>query len=157
MATIPTLTTSRLILRPMGMGDWNSYRCFMASDRARHMGGPFTLAVAWGMFCADHAQWSLLGCGALMIEHRQSGGCLGQVGINHGPQFPERELGWLVFPEAEGHGFAFEAATALRAWVRETQVQDAGQLHRAGQFQVHPAGRAPWGNPRSAGSTARSG
>jgi RimJ/RimL family protein N-acetyltransferase len=35
--------------------------------------------------------------------------------------FPERELGWLVYPEAEGHGFAFEAATALRAWARETR------------------------------------
>jgi len=121
MATIPTLTTSRLILRRMGMGDWESYRCFMASDCARHMGGPFTPAVAWGMFCADHAQWSLLGCGALMIEHQDSGDCLGQVGINHGPLFPERELGWLVYPEAEGHGFAFEAATALRDWARETR------------------------------------
>lgn len=80
------------------------------------MGGPFALAVAWGMFCADHAQWSLLGRGALMIEHRDSGGCLGLVGINHGPLFPERKLGWLVHPEAEGHGFAFEAATALRDW-----------------------------------------
>jgi hypothetical protein len=74
-----------------------------------------------GMFCADHAQWSLLGCGALMIEHRDTGECLGQVGINHGPLFPEWELGWLVYPEAEGHGFAFEAATALRAWARETR------------------------------------
>lgn len=55
MTMSPTLTTSRLILRPMEMGDWDSYRGFMASDRARHMGGPFTPAVSWGMFCADHA------------------------------------------------------------------------------------------------------
>lgn len=52
------------------------------------------------------------------LEQRE---CLGQVGINHGPLSPERELGWLVYPKAEGHGFAFEAATALRAWAQETR------------------------------------
>ncbi|MFN7003456.1 MAG: hypothetical protein ACK4NW_08500 [Roseinatronobacter sp.] len=45
MATILTLTTPRLILRLMERGDWDTYRCFMALDRARHMGGPFTPAV----------------------------------------------------------------------------------------------------------------
>lgn len=121
MATIPTLTTSRLILRPIEKGDWDAYRRFMATDRARHMGGPFARTVAWGMFCADHAQWSLLGCGALMIAHHDSGKCLGQVGINHGPLFPERELGWMVYPKTEGNSFAFEAATALSDWARQTR------------------------------------
>lgn len=81
---IPTLSTPRLILRPMGIDDWDAYHRLMASDRARFMGGPFTPAVAWGMFCSDHAQWRFLGCGALMIEHRITGDCVGQVGINHG-------------------------------------------------------------------------
>lgn len=82
------------------------------------MGGPFTLRAAWGMFCADHAQWDFFGLGALMIEDRSSGAVLGQVGINSGPLFPEPELGWLVYPQAEGHGYAFEAAFALRQWAR---------------------------------------
>jgi len=51
-----------------------------------------------------------------MIEDAASSECLGQVGINSGPLFPEFELGWLLYPEAEGHGFAYEAAVALRAW-----------------------------------------
>lgn len=116
MTTIPILTTSRPILRPMRAADWTGYHGLMASDRSVYMGGPFSTAVAWGMFCADHAQWSLFGCGALMIENKASGECLGQVGINSGPLFPEFELGWLLYPAAEGHGFAYEAATALRAW-----------------------------------------
>lgn len=41
-----------------------------------------------------------------------------KVGINSGPLFPEQEIGWLVFPEAEGQGYAFEAASALREWAR---------------------------------------
>ena len=93
----------------------------MSSDRARFMGGPFAPRAAWGMFCADHAQWDFFDCGALMIEDRATCACLGQVGINAGPFFPEQELGWMLYPGAEGHGYAFEAAQALRQW-----AQDAG-------------------------------
>ena len=51
-----------------------------------------------------------------MIDLRTSGECLGQVGISHGPLFPEKELGWLLYPSAEGFGYATEAAEALRDW-----------------------------------------
>lgn len=98
------------------MADWPTYADFMASDRAIHMGGPFAKAAAWGMFCHDVAQWSLMGHGSLMVEDRADGNCVGQVAINAGPLFPEHELGWLLYPGFEGRGYAFEAATALRAW-----------------------------------------
>jgi RimJ/RimL family protein N-acetyltransferase len=119
MTDVPTLRTPRLILRPMRASDWEAYFQMMASDRARFMGGPLALRDAWGMFCADHAQWDFFGCGALMIEDAAGGACLGQVGINAGPLFPERELGWMVYPQAEGQGIAFEAAAALRDWARD--------------------------------------
>lgn len=57
-----------------------------------------------------------MGHGALMIDDARSGECLGQVGINHGPLFPEHELGWFVYESAEGQGYAFEAAEALKDW-----------------------------------------
>lgn len=116
MSDIPILTTPRLTLRPMRATDWDEYLLLMSSDRAVYMGGPFSTEVAWGMFCADHAQWDLYGVGALMIENRLTGACLGQVGINAGPLFPERELGWFLYPLAQGYGFAQEAATAMRDW-----------------------------------------
>ena len=102
----------------MSVDDWEPYLALMQSERARYMGGPFSVRAAWGMFCADHAQWDLFGAGALMLEERNTGICLGQVGINSGPLFPEQEIGWLVFPQAEGQGFAFEAASALLEWAR---------------------------------------
>ena len=38
MQPIPTLTTSRLTLRPMRFDDWPAYRQLMASERA-HLDG----------------------------------------------------------------------------------------------------------------------
>lgn len=119
MTGVPNLDLPGLILRAMTYGDWGPYAALMRSARAGYMGGPFDTAAAWGMFCADHAQWDLFGCGALMIEDRATGRCLGQVGINAGPLFPEHELGWLVFPEAEGRGVAHAAAATLRDWARQ--------------------------------------
>ncbi len=116
MPSIPTMTTARLLLRPTTYDDWGAYSALMMSDRAQYMGGPFTRGAAWGMFCADHAQWDFFGCGALMVDVRETGCCAGQVAINAGPLFPEYEIGWMVYPDHEGRGIALEAATALRDW-----------------------------------------
>lgn len=121
MTAIPTLETKRLSLRPQRMEDWPDYSELMFSPRSAFMGGPFSVDAAWGLFSGDIGQWALMGHGALMIEDRVSGLCLGQVGINHGPLFPEHELGWFVYPSAEGKGYAREAATALRDWAFSTR------------------------------------
>jgi RimJ/RimL family protein N-acetyltransferase len=114
MTLAPTLTTARLRLRPMSEGDFPAYAVFMASARSVFMGGPYDVRAAWGVFCHDAAGWALFGHGALMIDH--DGQTVGQVGVNHGPLFPEPELGWLVYDGHEGHGHATEAARALRDW-----------------------------------------
>ncbi|MGO1121033.1 GNAT family N-acetyltransferase [Rhodovibrionaceae bacterium A322] len=125
MTSIPTLTTQRLILRPQTLDDWPAYSALMESDRSCYMGGPFSRFQSWGVFCQDLAQWSFYGHGALMFDDRRTGQCLGQVGINHGPLFPEKELGWFVYPEAEGQGYAQEAAEALRSWAFDSLQLDS--------------------------------
>jgi RimJ/RimL family protein N-acetyltransferase len=113
---IPTLTTQRLILRSATEDDFPAYEHLMASSRSRGMGGPHGRKAAWGMFCHGVACWNLFGHGALMIDLRATGECVGLVDISHGPLFPEKELGWLLYEEHEGHGYATEAAAALRDW-----------------------------------------
>lgn len=116
MTEIPTLTTARLVLRPPVFTDFPPYAALMASPRSIHMGGPYNAFAAWGLFGHDIAVWHLFGHGALMLDLRSTGECVGQVGINHGPLFPEKELGWQLYPGHEGHGYASEAARALRDW-----------------------------------------
>lgn len=114
--SIPTLQTQRLVLRPMAEADFPAYAAFLASPRAAGLGGPLSLRQAWGLFCHDIACWSLYGHGGLMIDRRSDGVCIGQVGISHGPLFPEKELGWLLYEGHERQGYATEAAIALRDW-----------------------------------------
>ena len=53
MLDIPTLHTARLRLRPQRLDDFGVYAAFLASPRARGMGGPFGEVAAWGQFCHD--------------------------------------------------------------------------------------------------------
>ncbi|MCF7749716.1 GNAT family N-acetyltransferase [Bacillus subtilis subsp. subtilis] len=116
-----TLHTPRLRLRAQTLADFPDYAAFLASPRASGLGGPFDVRAAWGMFCHDQACWTFFGHGALMIDHADSGACIGQIGINDGPLFPEKELGWLLYDGHEGHGYATEAAQAMRQWAFATQ------------------------------------
>ncbi len=117
MTASPIIETERLLLREPVLEDWSGFATVMTSERARYMGGPYSLAAAWGVFCHGIALWRLFGLGGLSIVLRDTGQAVGQVEINQGPRFPESELGWQLAAEAEGRGYAFEAAVALRAWV----------------------------------------
>lgn len=116
MKIAPIIETDRLLLREPVLADWPGFAALMTSDRARHMGGPYSIAQAWGAFCHGIALWRLFGVGNLSIELRESQRCIGQIEINQGPRFPEPELGWQLSMEAEGQGYAFEAAVAMRDW-----------------------------------------
>jgi len=107
---IPVIRTERLVLRAPVAADFPTYRDFLGSPRALHMGGPFDMRAAWGMFCNDVAQWSLYGHGCLMIDISETCQTIGQVGIKHGPLCPEKELGWFLYDGFEGRGFAFRGS-----------------------------------------------
>lgn len=119
MTAIPTIRTDRLILRPPRREDFEAYAALLGDERSRYMGGPFGRAGAWDMFCNMVAGWHLSGHGGLLID-TEGDKTVGEVSIWHPDHFPEPELGWSLSARAEGKGYAFEAATALRAWYRRT-------------------------------------
>ncbi len=140
---IPTIETERLTLRAHTMADFPAYAAFLASDRAQYMGGPLTKSAAWAQFSKDVAQWALLGHGALAIDLKDTGEFVGQVGINGYPGFADAELGWLVFPNGEGRGIAFEAASEIRNWAFGERGLDTlvSYIHQDNQRSIALAAR----------------
>ncbi|MDW4550627.1 GNAT family N-acetyltransferase [Defluviimonas sp. D31] len=123
--TIPELTTERLILRAPRVADFADYAGILMSDRAVHMGGPYDRRAAWLDFFAETASWPLRGYGPFAMEDRATGAFVGMSILHYEITDPEPELGWMVTEEAEGRGFAFEAAVATRDYVFDTLGWDS--------------------------------
>ncbi|MGH1463783.1 MAG: GNAT family N-acetyltransferase [Cognatishimia sp.] len=112
MTPNPSITTDRLILRRPAARDTDTVVAFFQSPRAEHAGGPFTLGKAWRQFAAEVGHWDLLGYGMWAVTTKDSDQIIGLVGPWCPADWPESEIGWLIFGDAEGKGFAFEAAQA---------------------------------------------
>ena len=127
------LTTDRLILRPPVETDFPAVEAFMMSDRTEFVGGkaPDQFA-AWRAFMGSVGHWVLRGFGFFTVLDRTDDRPLGRVGIVHHVMWPEPELGWHMFDGAEGRGYAFEAALAVRDWAR--RARGLGPLIS----QIHP-------------------
>jgi len=115
MIQIPTLTTERLTLRAPRLDDFDAFAAFRASDRARFVGGPNTRSEAWGHFLGLAGQWAILGYGRWIVADKATDQPLGVVGLLFPAGWPEPEIGWTMFAEGEGRGYAHEAALAARA------------------------------------------
>ena len=113
---IPTVQTQRLTLRAHVLADYEPFAQLFASDRARYLGGPLSRADSWYGFAADTGSWALNGFGCWAVTVSESDRLVGQVGLNHPPHWPERELGWLLLDGHEGQGYAYEAASAARGY-----------------------------------------
>ncbi|MEZ5732225.1 MAG: GNAT family N-acetyltransferase [Paracoccaceae bacterium] len=118
--TPPTLHTDRLILRAPRLADFEHWAAFFASPRSVHERGMMERAEAYRHWAADVALWPLRGYGPFGAETRDTGAYVGEIGIYEPEGYPEPELGWFVTPEAEGKGYAAEAAHAVIIWVRQT-------------------------------------
>jgi len=114
---IPRLETPRLVLRAPKSGDFETWAACAGSDRARYIGGPIDRNLAWRAFCHLTGHWVHRGYSMFVFADRETDAPLGMCGPWFPEGWPEPEIGWTVWaPEAEGKGFAFEAATAARDW-----------------------------------------
>lgn len=111
---IPVLETDRLILREPRLSDLDAMTAFGATDRTRFVGGVMAPWQSWNMLNAAIGHWITRGFGWWMVEDKASGAIAGRVGIGHHIDWPEPELGWVVYDGFEGRGIAYEAALAAR-------------------------------------------
>lgn len=120
MTTPMTIPTDRLILRPPAPSDLPALTAFYMSERSRLTGGHVPRTQAWLKSVAMLGHWTARGYGLWAVTAKEDGAFLGLVGPFYPDGWPEHELGWILMPEAEGRGIAFEAATAARAHARAT-------------------------------------
>ena len=121
LAGTPVLTTERLTLRAPEGRDWPAWAEFMATDRARHVGGPVAADKAWRAFGHVIGHWAMRGFGSLVFTERNGDAALGMAGPWFPEGWPEHEIGWTVWSAAhEGAGLAREAAQAARAYAYDT-------------------------------------
>jgi RimJ/RimL family protein N-acetyltransferase len=117
----PTLATARLTLRAPVAADWPHWHAFARSPRAAYIGGPMDDRVAWRAFCHIIGMWVARGFGSFVFCETGTDTPLGHAGPWHPFDWPEPEIGWCLWStEAEGKGYAFEAATATRAFAFAT-------------------------------------
>lgn len=116
---IPVLTTARLTLRGPEARDFEGVAAFFAdADYSKGFGGPLNRNEAWRWFASVIGHWALHGFGWWIVETRE-GETIGFVGIWAPEGWPEPELGWVMFQNAEGKGYAFEAAQEARRFAYE--------------------------------------
>ncbi len=108
-----TLQTQRLVLREPVPSDWTAFHDFMMSDRAAAFGSQGDIGKAWRAFAGELGHWQIFNYGMWAITKRGSDAALGFVGPWTPPDWPETEIGWMIFESAaEGTGIATEAARA---------------------------------------------
>ena len=112
--TAPTLTGTNVVLRHYKATDLDRLTEFYQSPRTAYVGGPQTRDKVWREIGYDAGLWSLLGYGTWAIDERATGEFAGAVALNHPTEYPETELGWILFEPFEGKGYALEAASLAR-------------------------------------------
>lgn len=109
------LETERLIMRQPRKDDWPAYCAFMETEAARFYRGFRNTLEAWKSFGTLRWHWECFGFGPWALTKKGNDACIGIVGPKQPPNQPDGDLMWIVFGEAEGKGYATEAAKAARA------------------------------------------
>lgn len=122
--SVPELETARLRLRAHRPDDHDACTAMWADPAVvRYIGGrPFTAEETWRRMLGSRGMWSMLGFGYWAVEEKAGGRYIGDIGFGDFRRDIEPslggmlEFGWVLSPQAHGHGYASEAIAAATAW-----------------------------------------
>ena len=117
LTSAPVLETERLTLRGPEREDLPAFTQFMTSAPSMvAQGETVTAEQAWFGFLTGIGHWQWHGFGFFTVVLRQTGKPVGRVGLLKHSNWQDIELAWHLFEAGEGHGFATEAAFAVKSW-----------------------------------------
>lgn len=109
----PTIETTRLILRPVSMADFDRWCDFQADpETTRYIGGPQSPAQVWRTMMSVAGAWAMTGESFFSVIEKSTGLWMGRIGPWFPHQWPGTEVGWSLHRDAMGRGYATEAAAA---------------------------------------------
>ena len=120
----PVLTTERLVLRGHTVADLERSAAMWCEPLVyRHISGkPATREEAWSRLLRYAGLWAHLGFGYWLVEERDTGRFVGEVGFANFHREVEPslgdalEVGWVLHPSAHGRGLATEAVRHAFGW-----------------------------------------
>lgn len=118
-ADTPVLETERLVLRRPKPADIPAAIEFYMSERSQYAGGFVPKFRAWTNATALLGHWEVRGYGLWAVTEKGDDTALGFVGPYYPEGWPDTEIGWVLFEQAEGRGIAAEAAKAALADARD--------------------------------------
>ena len=154
---VPTLETERLRLRGWREEDHSPFADFCANEAtARFMGGPCSREDAWRRIAIQIGHWALRGYGSWVLEEKASGDWVGYSGLWRPDGWPEPEVMWGLAADAQGRGYATEAAQRARVFAYgELGWTTAISCIDAGEFALAARRRAPRRQTRGQHGVAR--
>ena len=117
----PCIETPRLRLRQWRRDDIAPYTAMLADPpTARFItvdGKPVEdTMTGWRHTVVMAGHWAIHGAGMFAVEEKRSGQFVGRVGPWFPPTWPDFEIGWGITKQAQGKGYAAEAARAAIDW-----------------------------------------
>ena len=125
---VPILETERLRLRELREADLDPWFGVLSdADVVRFLGGHLhSREETWRKLLTIPGMWDLLGFGYWIVELKEGGATIGQVGFadfkrDMTPSIEGLpEMGWVFAAHAQGRGYATEAVAAALAWADQS-------------------------------------
>ncbi len=126
------LDTTRTRMRPHRPEDFDGVYALWSDPAVTRFiaGQPLTREETWHRFLRSLGHWHAFSCGFWLVEDRETGDVMGEVGFADFKREMEPshsgkpEMGWILSGKVQGQGYAGETVTAALDWGKRNLTAD---------------------------------